>query len=495
VALLVRARWVILFTLFIYALYAGICYSLSSFGFFLSRNQTLFLLLILGGVVLYNLSYQKASGRLARFRYADHLQVFFDLLLVTVLVHYTGGAVSWVWTLYLIVTMEAVYLLERREEVWLAWGAGALLYGALLGCEQAGLLHTVRMPFVDARLSEASVFLLLIWAWVAILNAAVAAIGYHLMSISRGETLQLKESREHLFRFLEHASDLIQLNAPDGAFLYANRAWLGALGYRKDELDTLNLFDVVHADSQAFLRGDLKQVLGSGESAALDAVYQARDGRLINMEGSLSCSFRGRQPVAVWGICRDVTVKRRADQELYRMAHHDVLTGLLNRQLFLERLQELRGMASRLGRCMAVLYLDLDRFKSVNDTLGHAVGDKLLQMVANRLTETVRDTDTVARLGGDEFVIAAANLRDASAAGTVADKVLNALCAPYQIDSHRLEVSSSIGVSVYPEDGSELDDLVEKADIALYRAKQQGRGCCRRYSGEAAEKGAGTERL
>ncbi|HJV36403.1 MAG TPA: hypothetical protein VJ604_15120, partial [Geomonas sp.] len=136
IAHLVRARWVIVFILFIYALYAGIFYTLSRFGFFLTEQQTSFLFLTMCAVVVYNLAYQNGSV-LARFRYADHLQVFLDLLLVTVLIHFTGGAVSWVWTLYLVVTMEAVYLLKSPRELFLAWGAGSLLYGSLLACERA----------------------------------------------------------------------------------------------------------------------------------------------------------------------------------------------------------------------------------------------------------------------------------------------------------------------------------------------------------------------
>jgi diguanylate cyclase (GGDEF)-like protein/PAS domain S-box-containing protein len=482
VALLIRARWMILLILCVYALYASTFYSYSRFGFFLSRNQTAFLLLSLGGVILYNLSYQNASRRISHFRYADHLQVLLDMLLVTVLIHFSGGAASWVWTLYLIVTIEAVYLLKRNGEVWFAWCAGALLYGALLTCEHAGVIHNIRMPFVDPRLPGDSIYLLLIWFWVVLLNAAVSVIGFHLMSVSRGETLQLKESEQRLFAFLEYAQDLIQMNAPDGRFIYANRAWLRTFGYRKEELSGLTLSDLVHPDSSASFAEEFGRVLTQGERGSLDDLYLTRDGNTVNVEGNLSCSFRGKEPVAVWGICRDVTKKRREDQQLYRMAHHDVLTDLPNRQLFMDRFQQLRAMSNRVDRHMAVLYLDLDRFKSVNDTLGHAFGDRLLQSVAARLTASVRETDTVARMGGDEFVIALGNLRGAEGAETVARKVLQALSAPHQIETHELLISSSIGISVYPDDGSDLDELLEKADTALYCAKEQGRSCYRKYA-------------
>jgi len=482
VALLVRARWVILLLLLVYALYAATFYSFSRFGFFLSLHQGAFLLLSLGCVALYNLSYQDASRRLAHFRYADHLQVLLDTALVTVLVHFSGGAASWVWPLYLIVAIEAVYLLEGRSEIWLSWCASALLYGALLAGEHTGVIRGVRMPFVDPGLSDDGIYLLLIWFWVVILNAAVSAIGFHLMSVSRGEARQVRESEERLFAFLEHADDLIQMNAPDGRFLYANRAWLKGFGYRKEDLPGLSLSVLVHPESRIPYDQEFHRVLAEGGGGALESVFVARDGSPIDIEGYLSCSLREGMPAAVWGVCRDVTKKKRADEQLYRMAHYDVLTDLPNRLLFMDRLQQLRAMSYRMRQRMAVLFLDLDRFKSINDTLGHAVGDRLLQLVAQRLAGSVRGMDTVARLGGDEFVIALGNLHDAAGAEVVAGKVLKALSAPYSIESHELQVTSSIGISIYPEDGTELDELLKKADLALYSAKEQGRSCYRSYS-------------
>jgi len=494
VALLVRARWVILLLLCVYALYATTFYSFSRFGFFLSLYQSAFLLLSLGFVVLYNLSYQNASRRLSRFRYADHLQVLLDTGLVTVLVHFSGGAASWVWPLYLIVAIEAVYLLQRRAEVWLAWGVSALCYGALLACEHAGVIRGVRMPFVEPGLSADSIYLLLIWFWVVILNAAVSAIGFHLMSVSRSEACQVKESEERLFAFLEHADDLIQMNAPDGRFLYANRAWLRGLGYQKAELAGLGLPDVVHPAHLERYEDQFRRVLAEGEGGTLETVFLKREGLPIDVEGNLSCSFRAGEPVAVWAVFRDVTKRKRADEQLYRMAHYDVLTDLPNRLLFMDRLQQLRAMSYRMEQRMAVLFLDLDRFKQINDTLGHGVGDRLLQLVAQRLAASVRGMDTVARLGGDEFVIALGNLRDVAGAETVARKVLQALGAPYCIETHQLRVSSSIGISIYPEDGLELDELLKKADLALYSAKEQGRNCFRSYrepAGDAENGGPG----
>jgi diguanylate cyclase (GGDEF)-like protein/PAS domain S-box-containing protein len=482
VAHLARARWVILLILFLYGLFAGAFYSFSRFGFFLSAGQAAFLLITFCIVVIYNLCYQQASRSLSRFRRRDHVQVFLDLLLVTVLVHLTGGGDSWVWPLYLLVSIEGVYLLKRKGDIWFTWFAGAALYATLLWCEHAGVIGNVAMPFVDTDLSADTGYLTMIWFWVAILNGAVLVIGFHLMAVARGETSQLKESRERLFAFLEHADDLIQLNSPEGGFVYANHAWLRAMGYRKEELAGLTVFDLVDSDSRAAYSGVFQEVFKSGEPGTYELRYVTRGGGTIDVEGNLTCSFRTGEPDSVWGISRDVTMKKLADQELYRRAHHDVLTGLPNRQLFMDRLQQLRGMSTRARRCAAVLFLDLDKFKSVNDTWGHDFGDKLLQEVARRLTATVRETDTVARLGGDEFVIALGNLHDETGAEVVAGKVLAALSAPYLIDGQDLLMTCSIGISVYPQHGAELEDLVKKADQALYAAKGAGRGCYRSYT-------------
>ncbi|GFO58026.1 hypothetical protein GMST_03510 [Geomonas silvestris] len=482
VALLVRARWVILLLLGVYALYAGTFYSFGRFGFYLTLNQGAFLLLSLGFVALYNLSYQDPSRPLSRYRYANHLQVLLDTWLVTVLIHFSGGVASLVWPLYLFVAIEAVYLLKTRREVWVAWCGSALLYGGLLVCEHAGVIRSIRMPFVDPRVTDDVIYLVLSWCWVALLNAAVSAIGFHLMAVSRGETHQLKESEERLFAFLEHAEDLIQMSAPDGRLIYANQAWLRLFGYQRGDLAGLDGVDLVDSEHLPHYRGQFRRVLESGEGSSLETVYRSREGGSINLEGYLSCSFRSGEPAAVWAVYRDVTQRKLADQQLYRMAHYDVLTQLPNRLLFMDRLQQMRAMSIRMEQRMAVLYLDLDRFKPINDTLGHGVGDKLLQEVGQRLARSVRGMDTVARLGGDEFVIALGNLRQIAGAEIVAGKVLKALTEPYLIEGHELRVGTSIGISIYPDDGSELEDLIKKADLALYAAKEQGRGCYRRYA-------------
>ena len=171
----------------------------------------------------------------------------------------------------------------------------------------------------------------------------------------------------------------------------------------------------------------------------------------------------------------DVTVARARSLEMSHQAQHDFLTDLPNRMLFNDRLTQAISLAVRQGKELAVMFVDLDHFKEVNDSLGHAVGDKLLQSVARRLVTCVRRTDTVSRLGGDEFVVLLSQVEHEEDAAFSARKILRALAVPHVIDDKPLDVNVSIGVSTYPTDGLEAESLMDKADTAMYEAKQQGR--------------------
>lgn len=191
---------------------------------------------------------------------------------------------------------------------------------------------------------------------------------------------------------------------------------------------------------------------------------------IFNDDGSVQCHV---------GLFSDITKKRESDELIWRQANFDVLTGLPNRSMFQDRLEQAIKKAHRSGEQVALLFLDLDYFKEVNDTLGHGVGDKLLQIAAQRLTRCVRECDTVARLGGDEFTMILGELRETHSAGRVAQLVLQALAEPYQLGIEQVYVSASVGITFYPQDGLGTDELLKNADQAMYAAKAQGRN---RYS-------------
>ncbi len=175
-------------------------------------------------------------------------------------------------------------------------------------------------------------------------------------------------------------------------------------------------------------------------------------------------------------ILRDNTERRLVDQNNFFLANHDALTGLPNRARFLERLHEALINADRDRTRVAVMLLDLDRFKVINDTLGHHTGDQFLKLVSKRLTQCVRETDTVARLGGDEFVMITTRLKSLSSAELIAENIIHELSKPYAIDNHEINSGASIGIAFYPQDGSTSGELLQKADLAMYRAKATGRG-------------------
>lgn len=189
-------------------------------------------------------------------------------------------------------------------------------------------------------------------------------------------------------------------------------------------------------------------------------------------------------PTHYVGVFTDISDIKRAEDELHHLAHHDPLTGLPNRLLFGDRLSHTIEHAHRNRQQFALLFLDIDRFKYINDSLGHAMGDQLLQEIARRLQRCIRGSDTVARLGGDEYLIILDNIHDVSYANRIAMKITEAIAEPVELDDRSLRISASLGISLYPQDGDDPVTLTKHADTAMYRAKEEGRDRIRFYSPE-----------
>jgi diguanylate cyclase (GGDEF)-like protein/PAS domain S-box-containing protein len=183
----------------------------------------------------------------------------------------------------------------------------------------------------------------------------------------------------------------------------------------------------------------------------------------------------------------DITARREMEQEIRRLAYHDPLTNLPNRVLLTDRLNMAKILSDRNRKKVALMMLDIDNFKEINDTLGHHIGDLLLQVVAEKLTGILRKEDTVARFGGDEFVIVLPDQKDVQTALNVARKIINTFRDTVVLEGHKIIITSSIGISLYPDHGEEVDTIMKNADFAMYRAKQAGRNQYHLYSEECRD--------
>ncbi|MDD2664123.1 MAG: EAL domain-containing protein [Dechloromonas sp.] len=250
----------------------------------------------------------------------------------------------------------------------------------------------------------------------------------------------------------------------------------------EEAIDEERLLGCLHPDDRGDLARALVEAAGRPSRLALDCRLNDDP----NHPGVLHFRIESdRSPLGalrIRGTAQDVTSARNAEAHIAYLAHYDPLTGLPNRVLWNERAHAELRSADRHGDTLAVLFLDLDHFKSVNDSLGHAVGDQLLASVAQRFTARLRDNDILARLGGDEFVILLPRLKHRDDALLVAHKLIDALAAPMQIGEHELTVSTSIGIALYPDDGQDVSTLLKHADVAMYSAKDQGRNGCQLFS-------------
>lgn len=267
-----------------------------------------------------------------------------------------------------------------------------------------------------------------------------------------------------------------------GAVDYINRAGENMTGWTKEEARGRPIGEVmllINATTRQAVRNPIDAILADDKARlgmAPDTVILRRGGHEIFVDDSVALirNTRGEITGAVL-VFRDITASQIMSQKMIHLAQHDVLTNLPNRLLLNDRVELAVVQARRHGSSLAVLFLDLDKFKNVNDSLGHAIGDKLLQSVALRLCGCVRASDTVSRLGGDEFVILLAETSHAGDAARTAEKIVAALAVPHVIDEHELYMTTSLGISLFPSDGSTADTLLKNADTAMYQAKQKGR--------------------
>ncbi|HSA81469.1 MAG TPA: diguanylate cyclase [Geminicoccaceae bacterium] len=285
----------------------------------------------------------------------------------------------------------------------------------------------------------------------------------------------LRESEER-YRGLVEAGPIALLTHRNGQVSFANAKAVELFGTEApDDLVGRPLASLVHTDDQRIMQArSEREPRSSAAREPGEARIRRLDGRTVEVEAvAVPISERGEASIQV--MLLDITERKRVEERVRHLAHHDALTNLPNRALLLDRLHQALREARRERGQIAVLMLDLDHFKAINDTLGHPVGDRLLCAVADRLRTTLRESDTLARFGGDEFTLVQTRLHEPGGAGVLAAKILASLALPFLIDGRELRTTTSIGIAVCPEHGTEPEPLIEHADVALYRAKAGGR--------------------
>jgi diguanylate cyclase (GGDEF)-like protein/PAS domain S-box-containing protein len=294
-----------------------------------------------------------------------------------------------------------------------------------------------------------------------------------------GQADELVEARERAESTLNSIGDAVISADPAGNVSYLNpvaeklTGWSRADATGRPLQDVLTLINDSESDPMRALQSAPAEA--GVASTAASGILTRRDGAEFAVEHSAASMHddRGDEIGAVM-VFRDVSAVRAITQKLAYAAHHDALTGLPNRVLFESRLAQAMALARRHNCEVAALFLDLDRFKLVNDACGHLVGDRLLQSVARLLQQCVRNTDTVSRFGGDEFVVLLSEISHPADAVAFAEKILHALRIPHTIDQHSLLATASIGIGLYPHDGIDPQTLLRNADAAMYQAKRSG---------------------
>ena len=299
---------------------------------------------------------------------------------------------------------------------------------------------------------------------------------------------ELKEAQRRnalLAAALDHAGDAIEITDAACRFRYVNPAFERISGYAREETVGQTPFALLMPEGEDARYEAVQRVIAGGQAWHGILTARRKDGRLFQQEATLSPVREASGTISHFvAVKRDITDRLRAEARVRHLAHHDPLTDLPNRALFHDRLLQALAEGRRHGERTALLLLDLDRFKDVNDTLGHDAGDALLLEVGRRLLACTREGDTVARLGGDEFALILPRLGSGAAAATVAAKVEEVLAFPVTHAGYSVHVGASVGVTVSPADGEEPGQLLKNADIALYRAKAEGRGTHRFFAPE-----------
>ncbi len=345
----------------------------------------------------------------------------------------------------------------------------------------------------------------MVWNWIAIISGeATVALGWaptmiparlgHAIAITGGICLtiltdvlgrsaqaaaeaegELRQRSTYFEDLVERASDIIGVICTDGTVTSVSPAVQRVLGYRPEDVEGHRIAEFLDSSQVGGLAPLLAEVVGArGESTTIEIVLAHRDGSSRRVMATLTCPNESWNDYIIMNL-HDVTTQRELEDLLRHDARHDHLTGLLNRAAFSDMATRTAASAARRGQSVGMLYIDLDGFKQINDSMGHETGDRVLIETAARLAGCLGDGEVVARLGGDEFAVLMRSVEDASAAIAVAERILDAVSQPIPNLREDVRVGASIGIAIRSTDGIEISTLMREADAAMYSAKRKGR--------------------
>ncbi|MBR8827217.1 MAG: EAL domain-containing protein [Gomphosphaeria aponina SAG 52.96 = DSM 107014] len=292
---------------------------------------------------------------------------------------------------------------------------------------------------------------------------------------------ELRETEARYRAVVTQISEGIVLVDPrEKKILDGNAAYCNLLGYTEAEIQELTLEQVVAIEKE-ILAQDIERILTEKLEFVRESVYRCKDGSLVEVEESYSLiSYEGREVLCL--TVKNITNKKRSQELLRYQAGYDILTGLANRKLFNEHLASTIAYARKKKKQLAVMFLDLDRFQNINNTLGHEVADKLLQTFAKKLRSCLRLGDTAAHWSGDEFTLIIPQISDTETVANLASKIITQVSQPVKLSHHQIHLSVTIGIALYPQDGDDDTNLLIAADTALFKAKEQGGNCYEFYN-------------
>ncbi|SCY27084.1 PAS domain S-box-containing protein/diguanylate cyclase (GGDEF) domain-containing protein [Nitrosospira sp. Nl5] len=297
------------------------------------------------------------------------------------------------------------------------------------------------------------------------------------------ERKQAEVLTAQLAAIVESSYDAIIVKDLNGIITNWNAGAERIFGYRASEIIGCSIYGLIPSDRLE----EESRIMGLIKSGKIvdhfETVRWGKNNKPIDVSVTISPVKDGTgRIIGASKVARDITQRKESEERIQHLAYYDSLTGLPNRALLADRMKIAIGNAARYSNRLALLFVDLDRFKLINDSLGHEIGDRLLKIVAERMQSAVRRTDTVSRRGGDEFIVLLSQIEAAEDAGRVAEKLIAALSLPYSIEEHELTITASIGISLYPDSGNDASSLLRTADTSMYSAKEAGRNQYKFYS-------------